>query len=139
MNIIPLRIALAQVNMTVGDLDGNTQKIISYMQQAHAAGAHLVCFPELALTGYPPEDLLLKPGFITAQLRKLDEIIQASTQLPGLTAVIGFVDRDHDIYNAAAVVYEGRLSVPIINTISPTTASSTSIVTSAKATRLQFS
>jgi NAD+ synthase (glutamine-hydrolysing) len=110
MNIIPLRIALAQVNMTVGDLDGNTQKIISYMQQAHAAGAHIICFPELALTGYPPEDLLLKPGFITANLRKLDEIIQASEQLSGLTAVIGFVDRDHDIYNAAAIVHEGKLA-----------------------------
>ncbi|WP_149401332.1 NAD+ synthase [Dictyobacter arantiisoli] len=107
--MIPLRIALAQTNMTVGDLDGNTQKILSYMQQAHAAGAHLVCFPELALTGYPPEDLLLKPGFITANLRKLDEIVQASQDMPGTTAIVGFVDRDHDIYNAAAVIYEGKL------------------------------
>lgn len=110
MNIIPLRIALAQVNLTVGDLDGNTQKIVSSMQQAHAAGAHIVCFPELALTGYSPEDLLLKPGFITANLRKLEEIVQATRQLPGMMAVVGFVDRDHDIYNAAAVIYEGQLS-----------------------------
>jgi NAD+ synthase (glutamine-hydrolysing) len=109
MNIIPLRIALAQANMTVGDLDGNTQKILSYMQQAHVAGAHIVCFPELALTSYPPEDLLLKPGFITANLRKLDEIVQASRAMPGMAAVVGFVDRDHDIYNAAAMIYEGRL------------------------------
>jgi NAD+ synthase (glutamine-hydrolysing) len=65
--------------------------------------------PELALTGYPPEDLLLKPGFVAAQLRKLDELINASRDLPGLTAVIGFVDRDHDIYNAAAIICEGKL------------------------------
>ncbi len=109
MNIIPLRVALAQVNATVGDLDGNTQKILTSMQQAHAAGAHIVCFPELALTGYPPEDLLLKPGFVVANLRKLDTLVQASRDLPGLTAVIGFVDRDQDIYNAAAVVHEGAL------------------------------
>ncbi len=109
MNIIPLRVALAQINVTVGDLEGNTQKILAYMQQAHAAGSHIACTPELALTGYPPEDLLLKPGFVAAQLRKLDELISASRDLPGLTAVIGFVDRDHDIYNAAALIHEGKL------------------------------
>jgi NAD+ synthase (glutamine-hydrolysing) len=109
MNIIPLRVALAQINVTVGDLEGNTEKILAYMQQAHAAGSHIVCTPELALTGYPPEDLLLKPGFVAAQLRKLDELINASRDLPGLTAVIGFVDRDDDIYNAAAILCEGKL------------------------------
>jgi NAD+ synthase (glutamine-hydrolysing) len=109
MNIIPLRVALAQINVTVGDLEGNTQKILAYMQQAHAAGAHLVCMPELALTGYPPEDLLLKPGFVAAQLNNLVELINASQDLPGLTVVIGFVDRNHDIYNAAAIIYEGKL------------------------------
>ena len=109
MNIIPLRVALAQINVTVGDLEGNTQKILAYMQQAYAAGSHILCTPELALTGYPPEDLLLKPGFVAAQLRKLDELISASRDLPGLTAVIGFVDRDHDIYNAAAIIHEGKL------------------------------
>jgi NAD+ synthase (glutamine-hydrolysing) len=109
MNILPLRVALAQINVTVGDLEGNAQKILAYMQQAHAAGAHIVCFPELALAGYPPEDLLLKPGFVEGNLRKLDELVRASRELPGLTSVIGFVDRDHDIYNAAAVVYEGEL------------------------------
>jgi NAD+ synthase (glutamine-hydrolysing) len=109
MNIIPLRVALAQINVTVGDLEGNKKKLLASMQQAHAAGAHIVCTPELALTGYPPEDLLLKPGFVAAQLRKLDELINASRDLPGLTAVIGFVDRDHDIYNAAAIIHEGKL------------------------------
>ncbi len=109
MNIIPLRVMLAQFNGTVGDLEGNTEKIRMAMQQAHAAGAHIVCFPELALAGYPPEDLLLKPGFVAANLRKLDELIAVSGDLPGLTAVIGFVDRDDDIYNAAAIVHGGRL------------------------------
>lgn len=110
MNIIPLRVALAQVNVTVGDLEANTEKIRAAMQHAHAAGAHIVCLPELALTGYPPEDLLLKPGFVAANLRKLDELIDASRDLPGLTTVIGFVDRDHDIYNAAAIIHEGELA-----------------------------
>ncbi|HLH61161.1 MAG TPA: NAD+ synthase [Ktedonobacteraceae bacterium] len=109
MNILPLRVALAQINVTVGDLEGNARKMLYSMRQAHASGAHIVCFPELALTGYPPEDLLLKPGFVDDNLRKLDELIQASRDLPGLTAVIGFVDRDHDIYNAAAVISEGKL------------------------------
>ncbi|HYL41747.1 MAG TPA: nitrilase-related carbon-nitrogen hydrolase, partial [Ktedonobacteraceae bacterium] len=110
MNILPLRVALAQINVTVGDLDGNARKILTAMQQAHAAGAHVVCVPELALAGYPPEDLLLKPGFVADNLRKLDELVAASRDLPGLTTVIGFVDRDHDIYNAAAVIAEGTLA-----------------------------
>src|SRR5229473_2215569 len=109
MNIIPLRVALAQINVTVGDLEGNKERILASMQQAHAAGAQIVCFSELALAGYPPEDLLLKPRFVEDQLRKLDELIDASRDFPGLAAVIGFVDRDHDIYNAAAIIYEGKL------------------------------
>jgi len=110
MNIFPLRVALAQINVTVGDLSGNTQKILTSMQQAHAAGAHIVCMPELALAGYPPEDLLLKPGFVDANLHALDKIVAASGELSGLTTVVGFVDRDHDIYNAAAVISEGKLA-----------------------------
>ena len=110
MNIIPLRVALAQINVTVGDLENNTQTILACMRQAYEAEAHLVCFPELAMTGYPPEDLLLKPGFVAANLRKLQEIIEASKQFPGLTTIVGFVDRDHDIYNAAAVLHEGKLA-----------------------------
>jgi NAD+ synthase (glutamine-hydrolysing) len=109
MNIIPLRVALAQINVTVGDLEGNARKMLTYMQQAHEAGAHVVCFPELVLTGYPPEDLLLKPGFVTANLDMLDDLREATQNLPGLTAVVGFVDRDHDIYNAAAILHEGKL------------------------------
>lgn len=109
MNIIPLRVALAQVNVTVGDLQGNRAKILQAMQQAHAAGAHIVCLPELALTGYMPEDLVLKPGFVAANQATLRELIAASRDLPGLTSVIGFVDREHDIYNAAAIIHEGQL------------------------------
>ena len=109
MNIIPLRVALAQVNVTVGDLQGNQARILQAMRQAHAAGAHIVCLPELALTGYPPEDLLLKPGFVSDNQAALQGLIVASRDLPGLTSVIGFVDRVHDIYNAAAVVHEGQL------------------------------
>src|SRR6266849_5336690 len=109
MNILPLRVALAQINVTVGDLEGNKQKILTAMQQASQAGAHIVCVPELALAGYPPEDLLLKPDFVDANLHALQELIEASRDFAGLTAVIGFVDRDHDIYNAAAIVHEGKL------------------------------
>jgi NAD+ synthase (glutamine-hydrolysing) len=109
-HILPLRVALAQLNVTVGDLQGNTRKILAAMKQAHAAGAHVVCTPELALTGYPPEDLLLKPGFVADNLERLQELIEESRSMPELTAVIGFVDRDHDIYNAAAIINSGRLT-----------------------------
>jgi NAD+ synthase (glutamine-hydrolysing) len=109
MNILPLRVALAQINVTVGDLEGNKQKILAAMQEASQVGAHIVCLPELALAGYPPEDLLLKPGFVDANLHALQELIEASRAFPGLTSVIGFIDRDHDIYNAAAMVHEGKL------------------------------
>jgi NAD+ synthase (glutamine-hydrolysing) len=110
MNIVPLRVALAQINPTVGDLDGNTHKILTFMQKAHREGAHIVCFPELALTGYPPEDLLLKPGFVDANMHRLEILREASKGLSGLTSVIGFVDRDHDLYNAAAIMHEGVLN-----------------------------
>ncbi len=109
MNILPFRVALAQINVTVGDFEGNTHKILQAMRSARAAGAQVVCVPELAIAGYPPEDLLLKPGFVAENLRKLHELIEASRELPGLVSVIGFVDRDIDIYNAAAIVSEGEL------------------------------
>ncbi|HLX41111.1 MAG TPA: NAD(+) synthase, partial [Ktedonobacteraceae bacterium] len=110
MNILPFRVALAQINVTVGDFDGNVRKILDAMRQAHAEGAQVMCVPELALAGYPPEDLLLKPGFVAENLRKLYELIEASREFPGLVSVIGFVDRDIDIYNAAAVIAEGELA-----------------------------
>lgn len=105
--MLSLRVALAQINPIVGDLEGNKSKILRYLEQARAAGADLVAFPELALTGYPPEDLLLKPQFIRDNLACIHEIAAASK---GITAVVGFVDADDDIYNAAAVLHDGALA-----------------------------
>jgi NAD+ synthase (glutamine-hydrolysing) len=101
-----IRIALAQINPTVGDFAGNTAKIISNIERAREIGADIVAVPELSLPGYPPEDLLLKPQFITANLQALDRIITAST---GIISIVGFVDRTTDIHNAAAVICDGRL------------------------------
>src|SRR5437016_2890962 len=101
-----LRLALAQINVVVGDVEGNAQKIIEWMERARDADADIVTFPELATTGYPPEDLLLKPQFIDANLAALDKIISRTRDI---TAVIGFVDRKDDIFNAAAIAQNGRL------------------------------
>lgn len=101
-----LRLALAQINSTVGDLRGNTEKIIHYINEAKGAGASIVAFPELALTGYPPEDLLLKPKFIDDNLEALDAVREHAD---GIIAVVGFVDRAKDIYNAAAVMGARRI------------------------------
>ncbi len=102
-----LRIGLGQIDVTVGDLEGNTRRILETLARARALGVDLVAFPELALTGYPPEDLLFKPAFIEGNLRALDDIVRASV---GLTVVVGFVDRRDDIANAAAVAHDGRLA-----------------------------
>lgn len=102
-----IRVALAQINTTVGDLDGNTDKIIEYIERARKIGADIVTFPELAITGYPPEDLLLKSNFVSRNLECLDRIIKAAT---GITAIVGFVDLEEDIYNAAAVITDGVLA-----------------------------
>jgi len=100
------RIALAQMNATVGDLEGNAEKILRFAEEARKEGADLVAFPELALTGYPPEDLLLKPSFIEGNLRVLRELVP---KLKGIISVVGFVDKDADIYNAAAIVADGKM------------------------------
>src|SRR5215475_12799047 len=101
-----IRIALAQINPTVGDFAGNTAKIISSIERAHEIGADIVAVPELSLPGYPPEDLLLKPQFISANLQALDRIITASS---GIISIVGFVDKTTDIHNAAAVICDGEL------------------------------
>lgn len=102
-----IRIALAQINPTVGDLKRNADLILDYIGRARAVGADMVAFPELALPGYPPEDLLLKPHFVVENRRALDRIIEASSDI---TIIVGFVDTDgSDIYNAAAVVANGKL------------------------------
>ena len=102
-----LRIAMAQVNTTVGDFKGNTRKILEAVGEAKALGTDLLTFPELAICGYPPEDLLFKPQFITENLRALDEVVNHSS---GLTIVVGFVDAKEDIYNAAAIIHDGKLA-----------------------------
>ena len=100
-----LRVGLAQVNPTVGDLEGNVRKVLDWMDRARALGCDFVAFPELVLTGYPPEDLLFKPAFIEANLNALDTVAQASRNL---TAIVGFVDKRDDIFNAAAVLHHGH-------------------------------
>ncbi len=101
-----LRLGLAQINTTVGDLDGNAAKVLEYVGQARELGVDLISFPELTITGYPPEDLLLRPQFIRDNLSVLQRVVKGCQ---GISAVMGFVDRDHDIHNAAAIIHDGRL------------------------------
>ena len=101
-----LRLAMAQINVVVGDVEGNAQKIIEWIDRARDADADIVTFPELALTGYPPEDLLLKPQFIDANLSALEKVIAKTRDI---TAIVGFVDRQDDIFNAAAIAQNGKL------------------------------
>jgi len=101
-----VRIALAQVNPTVGDLDGNTRLVIDWMGRARELGADLVCFPELVITGYPPEDLVLKPAFVRDNLAHLELIAREAKDI---AAVVGFVDEEGDIFNAAAFLHGGEV------------------------------
>jgi len=101
-----LRVGIAQINSTVGDLGGNTRKIMESIDQAKSLGVDLLTFPELAITGYPPEDLLFKPQFIKQNKENLNKIIEHSSDI---AVVVGFVDSDGDIYNAAAVLYNKKL------------------------------
>ncbi|MCL4475173.1 MAG: NAD+ synthase, partial [Nitrospirae bacterium] len=101
-----LRLALAQIDLTVGDLEANTEKIIDNIRKAEEHSADIVVFPELSITGYPPEDLLLKPQFIRDNLDALKRIKE---EVWDLTAVIGFVDRKNDIYNAAAILHNKNI------------------------------
>jgi NAD+ synthase (glutamine-hydrolysing) len=101
-----VRIALAQINPTVGDLDGNRALILDRLEAAKDAGADVVVFPELAVTGYPPEDLLLRTGFLRAAERSLEQIAVASR---GVTLLVGTPHLDRDLYNACAVCSGGEL------------------------------
>ncbi len=97
---------IAQLNCTVGDLEGNAGRILKAMRQAEDQGVHLLCFPELALTGYPPEDLALNMDFVQHNLQYLRELAGES----GETAcLVGFIDRDEDCFNAAAVLHRGKV------------------------------
>ena len=100
-----LRIGLCQINTTVGDIEGNTRKILDYIEKGKKMGADLLAFPEMAVTGYPPEDLLLMPKFIDANLKAIERIAKATSSI---TAVVGFVDKNGDIFNAAALLHHGK-------------------------------
>jgi NAD+ synthase (glutamine-hydrolysing) len=101
-----VRIAMVQMNATVGDIHGNTMKILAGIQQATSVQADIVTFPELAITGYPPQDLLLKPQFLKENRAALDRICEATS---GITAIVGFVDQQNDIYNSAAIMHNQQL------------------------------
>ncbi|HXH58518.1 NAD+ synthase [Iamia sp.] len=101
-----LRIAACQIDTCVGDLDGNVERILAAYRTASDHGADIAAFPELAITGYPPEDLLLKPGFVDANLQALQRVAEATGDC---MAVVGFVDLTRDLHNAAAICARGEL------------------------------
>ncbi len=98
------RLALAQINTLVGDVAGNVRKIEDGIRRAREAGVDLVIFPELAVSGYPPEDLLLKPAFLQANMAAMARLAQATQ---GITAIVGFAEMADDVYNAAAILHDG--------------------------------
>jgi NAD+ synthase (glutamine-hydrolysing) len=102
-----LRIALAQINPTVGDIEGNAEKVADWTARARDEGADLVLFPELTVTGYPPEDLLLKTHFLDEARTALDEI---AGRTRGIVAMVGFPERADDVYNSLAVLADGRVA-----------------------------
>ncbi|MER3453347.1 MAG: hypothetical protein C4344_06895 [Acidimicrobiia bacterium] len=101
-----LRIAACQIDTVVGDLDGNVARVLAALEKAEAKGADLAVFPELALTGYPPEDLLLKPRFVVDNLAALEKVAARTGRC---AAVVGFVDEGRDLFNAAAVCAHGEV------------------------------
>jgi NAD+ synthase (glutamine-hydrolysing) len=101
-----MRLALAQINSVVGDVDGNAAKVVEWMEEARGANADLVLFPELVVTGYPPEDLLLRPGFIRAARRAVEGIAKATH---GITAMVGAPHLDTDLFNACFVLAHGEI------------------------------
>ncbi len=101
-----LRLAAAQLNLVVGDLTGNSMRMMDAYEKADAAGCDLLAFPELAITGYPPEDLLLKPAFVAQAAETLEKLAARTGRL---AAVIGFPEAGRDLYNAAAVCANGKV------------------------------
>lgn len=102
-----LRLAMAQINPTVGGFDINIAKILKIIDEARLQGADLITFPELAICGYPPQDLLFRSRFIEENQKMLDKVVKASKEL---TIIIGFVDVKKDLYNAAAIIHDGKLA-----------------------------
>jgi NAD+ synthase (glutamine-hydrolysing) len=101
-----VRLALAQMNSVVGDLEGNRDRVLERLAQAKDAGADLVLFPELVVTGYPPEDLLLRPSFVRAAAGTLEEIARESQ---GIVSLVGVPLLERDLYNACAVCADGEV------------------------------
>ena len=102
-----MRLALAQIDPVVGDLEGNRELILARIHDARSAGADLVVFPELAVTGYPPEDLLLRPAFVRAARAAVERI---ATETRGIVALIGVPLFDGDLYNACAICVDGEVT-----------------------------
>ena len=102
----PLRLALAQVDPRVGDLEGNAEKVLRRVEEARDAGAELVLFPEMVLTGYPPEDLLLKEHFLRATEEALAAVVAG---VEGIVAVVGHPERTEDVFDSIAVIADGRV------------------------------
>ncbi|PVX24334.1 MAG: NAD+ synthase [Candidatus Bathyarchaeum sp.] len=114
-----MKVAMAQVNSTVGDLEGNVAKIRRFLVDAKSKGADLVVFPELAVTGYPPQDLLLENGFVEKNKKALEELIAGNTV--DVVGVVGFVDyKGKDLFNAAAVFQKNRVVGIVYKTLLPT-------------------
>ena len=147
-----LRIALAQVNATVGDLDGNAELIVEWTRRAAARGARVVVFPEMMLTGYPVEDLALRASFVEASIAALHKVAArlADEGLGGIAVVTGYLDRRTDLaprtgvpagapLDAAACCTAGAWSSPRPSTTCRTTGCSTSSATSCPATRCRYS
>ena len=106
-NKLTIRVASAQINCTVGDLEGNASKIIEYTNRAKDSGVDIIAFPELAITGYPPEDLLLKQSFINDCIETLSHLAE---QISDIVAIIGFVNREKNcLFNAAAIVSQKKV------------------------------
>src|SRR3712207_1283315 len=101
-----MRLALAQINSTVGDLAGNERRIVERLEEARDAGARLVLFPECAVSGYPAEDLLLKDHFLADCRATVDRIAEYTE---GLVAVVGFPERARDVFNSEAVLADGSV------------------------------
>ena len=102
-----IRVALGQLNFTVGDIDGNVERANGAVREAQSAGAQVLVLPELALPGYPPEDLVLKSGFVAANRSALEELAASTGDL---LTVVGFVDSDDDhLYNAAGICHQGAV------------------------------
>src|SRR2546430_17220197 len=101
-----MRLSLAQINAVVGDLDGNAERIRGRLAEAKDQQADLVVFPELAVTGYPPEDLLLRPSFVQAAQAKAEELAREAR---GIVALIGVPWLDRDLYNACGVCAAGEM------------------------------